>query len=294
MKKDQLKVLIWISSISLVIGIGLSIYAYFEEESSMGNLAGAVLAIVGFIGTMVTLIVLTQEKDRPAIQLDFNTATQLADKILKEEIDLRDKAITALKRDKIIAIDYLKTNNHVSKESKPINRNDIGLVKTLSIVGLIIISLVGLSFSLRTILYYLDYSLNIGEKVKLLIIFKYIRYSFFFFIRLFTLYAIFQSMAVIKVFGRKIIVLLWLTFSVVWLLNLFVIKDDDLFFVLLVLLGIAYSIIWIKKSNNIAKEYNFDIKEILKQFLTKYKKFIIIFLFGLLLIFYLFYPLFRH
>ena len=44
-----------------IFGIGLSIYAYKVEKSSMGNLAGAVFAIVGLVGTLTAVI----SKDKP-------------------------------------------------------------------------------------------------------------------------------------------------------------------------------------------------------------------------------------
>jgi len=99
MKKEKLKVIIWITSVLTVIGIGVSGYAYFIEESSMGNLAGAIFAIVSFIVAMVSFATLMKEKEKPPMLLDFNTATRLADERLKKEIDLRDKTIEELKKE---------------------------------------------------------------------------------------------------------------------------------------------------------------------------------------------------
>jgi len=92
-----LKILIWTASIAFLVGISLSIYAYFIEKSSMGNLAGAALAIVGLIGTIFPLFLLLKEKNQPSIKFDLDLASKLADERLKEEIALRDITIASLK-----------------------------------------------------------------------------------------------------------------------------------------------------------------------------------------------------
>jgi len=78
---------------STIVGIGLSIYAYFIEKSSMGNLAGAILAVVGLIGTLITVL----DSNKP-IQIDFDSMTEFVKERekLKEEIELRNKTIAAL------------------------------------------------------------------------------------------------------------------------------------------------------------------------------------------------------
>jgi len=136
MNKGNLKLLIWVVSILAVVGIGISFYAYRIEEATMGNLAGAILAVVGFIGTIVTLIALIKEKEKPAMQLDVKKLAEM----LKEEMSSHDETTEALKTND------LKTNI-VSEESNSISKKDIVVIRILSIVGLIIIPLGGGFFS---------------------------------------------------------------------------------------------------------------------------------------------------
>jgi tetratricopeptide (TPR) repeat protein len=95
------KILIWITLILTLAGIGISIYAYYIDRASLGNLVGAISLMVGVIGTLVTI---NSSKEQPAVQLDLAMATKLADEELKKrheldqtELALRDKMIAELK-----------------------------------------------------------------------------------------------------------------------------------------------------------------------------------------------------
>jgi len=100
MKKKHLKLLIWISSITLGIGIIMSLFAYNIEDSNIGYITGILFSIIGFIGSFLTLFVLFKEKSqKPVLQLDFQTETKLADNRLVVEINLRNKTIETLKEE---------------------------------------------------------------------------------------------------------------------------------------------------------------------------------------------------
>ena len=76
-------------------GIVLSIYAYFwETNATVGNLATGFSIIMAFI--IYILSRNDKQSNEPTIQLDFQTATKLADERLVEEIALRDKTIAIL------------------------------------------------------------------------------------------------------------------------------------------------------------------------------------------------------